>query len=358
MWQKNVSEKGGGRMSRGSSVGTGELEFLQGFMKRGFVNIPRLLFDYSADLGLDYSTVGKLFTLLACLGSGIDGAFGPYVISRKIHPHDYELMHTLVLDLEQKEILMTHDEEGDIVTFSFIPLFAKLRAIWAQYSENYAEDIAAGGSDPVLAAAERLLARPLSDREVSDIQDWVSAYHFEVDMVQAVIKEGQRQGVTRMTYLNQVARQWYEEGIRTPEEAEAYVQKYRKSAAKHKVIINYIGIKRQLSGAEQALLDRWTDEWGFSNPVIMKACDEAAGSQNPLQYVNKVLENWLERGVKTVEDAERIQVEHKRRNVAAADSKGGARQSRSGSQQRSNVFLKREKKDDSYYDHIFKKFDE
>lgn len=346
-------------MTRGSIIGAGELEFLQAFVKRGFVNIPRILFDYSADLELDYSTVGKLFTLMACLGGPGDSAFGPYVISRRDNPHDYDQICALVRDLEQKEIVLTDEEDGDVIAFSFIPLFGRLRAIWAQYGERYAEDAAAGGGDPVLAAAERLLARPLSDREISDIQDWVSAYKFDVNMVQAVIKEGLRQGVTRMSYLNTVARQWSEEGIRTPEEAEEYVQHHRKSTAKHKVIIQYLGIKRQISGAEQAMLDRWTDEWGFSNPVIMKACDEAAGSQNPLQYVNKVLENWLERGVKTVEDAERSQIEHKRRNVAAADSKGGARQSRSNSQQRnSNVFLKREKKDDSYYDHIFKKFDD
>lgn len=345
-------------MSRGS-LGTGELEFLQAFVKRGFVTIPRMLFDYAPDLGFDYDTLGKLFTLLALVGGATDSAFGPYVISRKVNPHDFDQIHSLVRDLEQKDIVRI-EEDGDMATFSFIPLFSRLRVYWAEHGERVQQEIAASGPDPALAAAQRLLGRPLSDREVADIQDWVNTYGFEADMVQAVIREGQRQGVTRMTYLNQVARQWHEEGIRSPEAAEQYVQRYRKTAAKHKVIISYLGLKKpQLTGAEQALLDRWSDEWGFSNEVIMKACDLAAGSHNPLQYVNKVLENWKERGVRTVADAEQSEAEHKRRSVAAASDPGrSAKQPRNASQRSSNIFLKREKKDDSYYDHIFKKFDE
>ncbi|HYF90627.1 MAG TPA: DnaD domain protein [Symbiobacteriaceae bacterium] len=344
-------------MSRGS-MGTGELEFLQAFVRRGFVAIPRILFDYPVDLGLDYDTFGKLFTLFAGVGGPGESAFGPYAISRKANPHDFDQMRSLVADLEQKDLVRI-EEEGDVITFSLIPLFSRLRVHWAEHGERLQQEIAASGPDPMLAAVQKLFGRPLSDREVADIQDWVSTYGFELDMLQAVIREGQRQGVTRMTYLNQVARQWYEEGIRTPEEAEQYVQRYRKTAAKHKAIISYLGIKRQLTGAEQALLDRWSDEWGFSTEVIMKACDLAAGSHNPLQYVNKVLENWRERNVRTVADTEQVEAEHKRRAVAAANDPGrSARQPRGNSQRSSNVFLKREKKDDSYYDHIFKKFDE
>jgi|GEM_PF-1995571 len=344
-------------MTRGS-MGTGELEFLQAFLKRGFVTIPRMLCDYMGELGIDYSTIGRIFVLLAYVGGASDSAFGAYQISRKTNPHDFEQMRSLLAGLEQDEIVR-FDEEGDAITFSFIPLLSRLRVHWAEHCERLQQEIATDGPDPNLAAAQKLLGRPLSGREVTDIQDWVAAYAFDVEMVQAVIREGQRQGVTRMTYLNQVARQWHEEGIRTPEEAEQYVQRYRKTAAKHKAIISYLGIKRQLSGAESALLDRWSDEWGFGNEVIMKACDLAAGSNNPLQYANKVLENWREKGVKTVADTEQVEAEHKRRSVAAAsDPSRSPRQPRNNSQRSSNVFLKREKKDDSYYDHIFKKFDE
>jgi DnaD/phage-associated family protein len=339
-------------MSRGT-FGTGEVDFLQAWVKRGFVNIPRMLFDYTADLGLDYDTIGKMYAILACVGGSGESAFGAYTISRKANPEYFDQLRLLIVDLEQKDLVRSEDE-GDQIIFSLIPLFSRLRAIWEHYREQYEEEVAAGGvSDPSLLAAERLLGRPLSDREVLDIQDWSSTFAFDTEMVQAVIREGQRLGVTRMSYLNQIAKQWFEEGVRTPDEAEAYVQRYRRASGKHKSIIQYLGLKRQLTGAEQGLLDRWTDEWGFSNEVIIRAGEEAAGSRNPLQYINRVLESWQEQGVKSLSDVDQVLVEHKRRSTpAAAAAENRSRRPPS----KSNVFLQREKKDDKYYDHIYKKF--
>lgn len=340
-------------MSR-DPMGTGDLEFLQALLKRGFVNIPRMLFDYTADLGLDYDTVGKMFAVMSSVGGPAESAFGPHTISRRHMVDDYDLLRRLIADLELKDIVSS-EEEGDQITFSFLPLYYRLRAIWQQYRERYEEELATGVSDPVLVAAQHLLGRPLSDREVADIQDWLDTYKFDQPLVEAILKEGLRQGVTRMSYLNQIAKQWFEEGIRTPAEAEEHLQRYRKAVGKHKSIIQYLGLKRQLTAAEQGLLDKWTDEWGFSNEVIIRACEEATGSQNPLQYTNRVLESWLSRGIRTVAEVEQSLVEHKRRGARASrESTAGARKAPA----KSNVFLQREKKDDKYYDHIYKKFGE
>ncbi len=340
-------------MSR-DPLGIGDLEFFQAFVKRGFVNIPRMLFDYTADLGLDYDTVGKIFAVFACVGGPNESPFGSYRLTRRENPEDYDQLRVLVADLEQKDLVLS-EEQGDELRFSFIPLFSRLRAIWSQYREQYEEELAHGVTDPALLTAQRLLGRPLSDREVRDIQDWQTNYGFGPEMVQAVFREGLRLGITRMTYLNKVAEQWFEEGVRTPQEAEAYVQRYRKTVGKHKSIIQYLGLKRQLSAAEQALLAKWTDEWGFSNEVIIRACEQAVGTKNPLQYVNAILERWLARGVKTVADAEQLLVEHKRRTASDTGPRGVRVRK---APPKSNVNLQRAKKDDRYYDLIFKKFSE
>lgn len=340
--------EGGKRMSRGA----GELEFLQAFMKRGFVTIPRMLYDYSADLGLDYDTIGKIFAVMVGVEGVAETAFGPYAISRRV-THDFDQLRRLIAELEEKVIIRI-EEEGDELTFSFIPLLSRLRAIWEQYREQYEEEAERGVSDPAVAAAERLLGQPLSDRQVADIQDWVTAYGFDPAMVQAVIREGQRQGVTRMAYLNQIARQWYEEGIRSPEEAKLHVERHRKAVGKHKSVLQYLGYKR-LTGAEQAMLDRWTDEWGFSNEVIIRACTEAAGVDNPLTYVNRILEGWQKQGVKTLAEAEQAVTEYKRRfGSPQFDKASRARKAPA----KSNVILRRENKDDKFDDYIFKKFDD
>ncbi len=346
-------------MSR-RSLGEGDLDFLQGFLKRGFVNIPRMLFDYSADLGLDYDTIGRIFAVMAFTGGPGESAFESYTISRRSFSGDYDQIRTLISDLQSKDIILAEHEDEQSTTFSFIPLYFRLRANWNEYREQHEREQAANGPHPAISAAERVLGRPLSDRDVKDIQDWIATYEYDVDMVIAVCKEGMNQGVTRMTYLNQVALQWHEEGIRTPEEAEAYAQRHRKASGKHKVIVQYLGLKRQLTGAEQALLDKWTTDWGFSNEVIMRACDLATGAKNPLQYVNRVLESWRDQGVKTVADVDQIQSEHKRRTGGQPPADPAASRSRRSTPppKNSTVFLQREKKDEKYYEHVYKPFGE
>jgi DnaD/phage-associated family protein len=347
-----VNLEGGVRMS-GSSMSHGELEYLQALIKRGFVNIPRLLFDYTADLGLDYDTIGKLLAVIYYVDGANESAFGQYRLSRTVATHDFDLVQHLLQELEQKDLVMI-ESETDPVIFSFTPLYSRLRVIYEEYREQYEEESGRGSVDPAILAAEKLLVT-LSDRQVADIQDWVTTYGFGVDMVQAIIREGQRQGVTRMNYLNQIAKQWFEEGVRSPEEAEIHLQRYRKVAGKHKVIIQYLGLNRQLAPAEQALLDKWTEEWGFSNEVVISACTEAIGKRYPLQYINKILETWKSQGIKTVAEVEQSFIEHKRR-AGSGEPPADGRSRKQPS--RSNVFLQREKKGEKNYDHIYKRFDD
>lgn len=332
------------------------MEFLQAFLKRGLVNIPRMLFDYSGDLGLDYDTIGRIYAVMACVGGPGESSFESYTIARG-DTRDYDQVRRLIEDLEQKEVVLT-EEASDKIVFTFAPLFFKLRAIWEHYREQHDADVADGAPHPAVSAAEKVLGRPLSHRDVADILEWIQTYGFETEMVLAICREGFSQGVTRMSYLNQIALQWFEEGIRSPEEAAASAQKFRKVAGKHRPLIQYLGLKRQLTGAEQALLEKWTGEWGYSNEVIMRACDQAAGSNNPVQYINRVLETWRERGVKTVEDVERALSDHRRRPAAAGETAGTGRTRSKPPAKSSNVFLKREKKDEGYYDYLYKKFGE
>jgi DnaD/phage-associated family protein len=340
-----------------SPVGSGELWFLQSLLKRGFVQLPRMLFDYSADLALDYDTIGKLSVLLSFLEEAGSSPYEQYVVSRKTFSHDYDQVRSLVLDLEQKDLVESSVLEGEeeAIQFSLTPLFCRLRANWEHYREQHeAERL---GPHPALATAERLFGRPLSPSEMEEILSWVDDYGFDTEMVAAVIQEGKRQNVWHMGYLRSIARRWHEQGIRTPEQAEADAPNYQRSMARYRPILQYLGLKRQLTKPEQELMERWTQEWGFSNEVIMRAADEASGSKNPINYINRVLENWRAKNVRTVADVEALHEEYKK---ASAKKENAGRVTRTTRKQvRSNVFwTSGEKKDKEYYAHIYKKFED
>lgn len=341
-------------------TGTGEFGFVEALMKRGFITIPRMLFDYTLDLGLDYDRIGKIFAVLACVGGPGESAFGSYTVTRRT-TSDYNQVKSLVLEL-QEDLITRCDEVGENeITFSFGPLYARLRAVWEEYRHAHEKEQAQSGPHPAIGLAERLLGRPLSDRDVREILEWVDVLEFDLDMVEAVIKEGKRQGVTRMGYLKAIAHGWAEAGIRTPEQAAAYIQEHQKVQAKYRQVTTALGIMRPLTASEQAIIERWFGEWGFHDDVILQACERATGSKNPLQYTNKVLEAWLAEGVRTPADLEALAEQKRRAAAAGAEAARGAvgRNSRKPSPPgKSNVILRREKKDESYYDHIYKKFGE
>jgi len=337
-------------------VGPGELGFVEALMKRGFINIPRMLFDYTLDLGLDYDRIGKVFAVLACVGGPGESAFGSYTVTRRNTPRDFDQVRTLVLQLQEDMITRCDSVTDNEITFSFGPLFARLRAVWGEYRQAYEKEMASRGPHPAVALAEELLGRPLSARDVREILDWVEELGFTVEMVEAVLREGIRQGVTRMSYLKAIAHEWAQADLQTPEQVAAYLQEHQKIAARHRQATQALGIKRPLTAAEQAMIERWYGEWGFSDEVILQACDQAAGAKNPLQYTNKVLESWLQEGIRTAADLDRLMEQKRRTAAAGVDSRRPARGGRRSTSQ-SNVILKREKKDESYYDDVFKRYD-
>lgn len=338
-------------------TGAGEFGFVEALMKRGFTNIPRMMFDYSVDLGLDYERIGQIFAVLACVGGPGEGAFGSYTVTRRNMPRDFDQIRRLVLQLQEDMITRCHAAGENEITFSFGPLYSRLRAVWEEYWLEHEKEQAQSGPHPSIAAAERLLGRPLSDRDVREVLEWVNDLGFELEMVEAVIKEGKRQGVTRMGYLKAIAQGWADARIQTPEQAAAYIQEHQKVTAKYRQVTQALGIMRPLTASEQAVLERWFNEWGFHDDVIFQACERAVGSKNPLQYTNKVLESWLAEGVRTPADLEQMVEQRKRTAAAGADVSRTGRNNRKPPA-KSNVILRREKKDESDYDYIYKKFGE
>lgn len=93
--------------------------------------------------------------------------------------------------------------------------------------------------------------------------------------------------------------------------------------------------------------------------VIRTAVDKtlAAGAKD-LRYCLRILETYVENQVQTVADVQALDAEHERlkrqhRTRGSPDSRNGA----SRFPPASNVILKRDKKDDSYYEAVFKRFD-
>ena len=81
---------------------------------------------------------------------------------------------------------------------------------------------------------------------------------------------------------------------------------------------NYTGIDMSAE-ARKKVYYRWRYDWGFSHQMIMKAgelmCQRT--KNGGLEYIDSVLNNWMSKEIRSVEEAEREASEHKNRNKTA-----------------------------------------
>lgn len=315
-----------------------DLDFAMALFNRGFASFPRILIDYTVEMDLDYDSLGKLLVLLAELGTADAFRASHVQLEARTMGHAYLQIRRLVYDLADRDLVMFEETRApeERLVLSFAPLFSRLAAIWKHDQEHRAEEPASmlapvptvqADHQPVVRYAEERLGRPLSEREIASILEWMQVFTFQEDLARAVIDEGCANGVPRFAYLNRIAASWHDEGVRSLADLKTIQTEYRRTMAKHNMVARYLGLGRRLSEAEQKLVQKWTEEWGFPDDVLLRACDTTVNIKEPnFRYIDKVLESWQKQGVKTGAEAEALLRQAHLRERSAA----GARRPKAG----------------------------
>lgn len=109
-----------------------------------------------------------------------------------------------------------------------------------------------------------------------------------------------------MHYIEQEAYRWVRNEILTLEQAEEYMENARLRQEESTKLAASLGIRgRQLSPTEKKYIEAWLDG-KYAPDVIMLAYDRTVTNTGSLKwgYMNKILENWKEKGFTTVEEIE------------------------------------------------------
>ncbi len=70
-----------------------------------------------------------------------------------------------------------------------------------------------------------------------------------------------------------------------------------------KEVLTTLKIERNVINQDREYYQTWTQNWGFTHEVILYGAEISSNKANSLSYLNKVLSNWNESGIKTVEKA-------------------------------------------------------
>lgn len=107
---------------------------------------------------------------------------------------------------------------------------------------------------------------------------------------------------TSVRYIEAVARNWHEKGIRTAQEAKEFSAAYNRDSF---AVMKAFGINsRKPAAPELKLMNRWFKEYGFTREMVLEACNRTITAiHNPsFEYADKILSDWKKSGIRTLTD--------------------------------------------------------
>lgn len=178
-------------------------------------------------------------------------------------------------------------------------------------SPTSADVVRRGNECPELAfllqEAQMKLGRTISLGEQAMLLNMHDHYGLPVEVILMLLEYAVSQGKTNTSYLLKIAKNWAEDGVDSLENAEMRISSLRNSATLWNALRKATGLEHPRPTPKQAeFLHTWSEKWGFSLDMILKAFEEMQNhtEKTSFPYVNKVLENWHSKGIKTPEEAD------------------------------------------------------
>ncbi len=165
----------------------------------------------------------------------------------------------------------------------------------------------------LLYIAQKYMNKIFSPREAEVFAYLYDGLGMNEELLEYLVEYCVQGGHTSIRYIETVARSWKEKGFVTPEEARAYAQSFQKNTYG---VMKAFGISSRSPGEqEKKYIDRWFNELGFCRELVTEACDRTMNAihEPSFQYADKILSDWYEAGVHTMEDVAALDIKRQKR---------------------------------------------
>ncbi|MGN1300622.1 MAG: DnaD domain protein [Clostridia bacterium] len=148
-----------------------------------------------------------------------------------------------------------------------------------------------------------------------DIDLWFSKYSFDEEVMVSLFRYCFNRSALHRNYIQAVAEAWSQNNIKTYEDLDKYYAQQEALAKISKAIAKKLGLNRQLSQYEEAYIEKWVNDYGYDMKIIELALKKTTSKSNPnFDYINKILSDWHDRGLKTPEAIEKFLADMKQKN--------------------------------------------
>ncbi|MDR1664152.1 MAG: DnaD domain protein, partial [Clostridiales bacterium] len=166
--------------------------------------------------------------------------------------------------------------------------------------------------------AEQALGKMLTYHDMNVLFGFYDWLRLPIDVIGYLLNYCAENDKRDMRYIEKVALDWADRQIDDMEKALEYVRTFDRG---YREILRSMG---QNTGyptqSQRKYMDRWLNEYQMPAALVMKACDRAAEQlgKPKFTYVDKIIEDWHKKGIKTVEAAEADTIDFRRKAEAAA----------------------------------------
>ena len=194
---------------------------------------------------------------------------------------------------------------------------------------------------------EMVIGRPITEPETENISYLFYDLDMSSDLFEYLVGNCVDNGNRSFAYINKVALDWHDKGIRTVEEAKVESLKFNKI---YSTVISALGIiNRGLTKREINYIEKWINQYNFCVEIIEEACAITIDktSQPRFKFLDGILKNWYNSGVTSLEDIHKLGEQHSKDSLNEQVAKGkynGKSSSRNNPKTKSNY----EKRDFDY----------
>lgn len=181
-----------------------------------------------------------------------------------------------------------------------------------------------------------------------DIDAWFDRYQFDEYVMYALFQHCYDHKGLAKQYIVKVADNWHSKKIKNEFDLDKYSMEYQKLRDIRQKIMKKIRKQGYLTEYEEAYVEKWVVEFGYDFDIIELSLKKTTAISSPnFEYINKILTEWNENGLKSKEDI--IAYEKSRKLARQA---GNAKSKDSEIPQKGNYDQR--KYDDEYFDKLYK----
>ncbi|MCI8550937.1 MAG: DnaD domain protein [Lachnospiraceae bacterium] len=158
----------------------------------------------------------------------------------------------------------------------------------------------------LLYLAGRYTAKNLTPRDCDVLAHLYGGLGMSAELLEYLVEYCVSNGHKSMRYIETVALNWNERGIKTVEQAKVETVNGGKNTY---AVLKAFGLGgRNPAAAERSMIDRWFRDYGFSLEVVLEACDRTMRviHQPSFEYADKILKDWKVKGIRVKDDISRM----------------------------------------------------